>query len=400
MVFVRKVPTASGATAVQIAERIGDRDNVIEHVGSAHTEAELVALLEVARARLHPGQGELDLSLPAGPVGHGVITGKRCALLWQVLTGGYRELGFDAVGDDAFKQLVLARIIEPTSKADCVRVLDELGVEHASLRTMFRYVQRAAMTGGYRDTIAAACYAHAAPPLADLSLVLYDVTTLYFEAENEDDLRKVGYSKERRVDPQIVVGLLVDRAGFPLEIGCFEGNKAETTTIVPIMKAFAERHHGRRHGRGRRRRDAVGGEPDRARRGEAAVHRRVAGDQGADRPGVALPLARRRVHRRAGHRHRHPDAPRAATTARTTRRCAPNRSGTPTSTPGPGGRCGPYSAKRAARDSKTLTAQENRARAVVAGEKAARTPRFVKTSNGVHQPGRGRARPRPPLGRA
>ena len=60
------------------------------------------------------------------------------------------------------------------------------------------------------------------------------VTTLYFEAEKEDDLRKVGYSKERRVDPQVVVGLLVDRAGFPLQVGCWEGNKAETTTIIPV----------------------------------------------------------------------------------------------------------------------------------------------------------------------
>ena len=57
---------------------------------------------------------------------------------------------------------------------------------------------------------------------------------MYFEAEKEDGLRKVGYSKERRVDPQILVGLLVDRTGFPLEIACFEGNKAETTTIVPV----------------------------------------------------------------------------------------------------------------------------------------------------------------------
>src|SRR5699024_1030073 len=67
-------------------------------------------------------------------------------------------------------------------------------------------------------------------------------TTLYFEAEKEDGLRKVGYSKERRVDPQIVVGLLVDRTGFPLEIGCFEGNKAETTTILPIIEAFQASH--------------------------------------------------------------------------------------------------------------------------------------------------------------
>ncbi len=51
------------------------------------------------------------------------------------------------------------------------------------------------------------------------------MTTLYFEAEKEDDLRKVGYSKERRVDPQIVVGLLVDRHGFPLEIGGSSGSR-------------------------------------------------------------------------------------------------------------------------------------------------------------------------------
>jgi len=52
-------------------------------------------------------------------------------------------------------------------------------------------------------------------PAGVVSLVLYDTTTLHFEAEDEDDLRKVGYSKERRVDPQIVVGLLVDREGVP-----------------------------------------------------------------------------------------------------------------------------------------------------------------------------------------
>nr|WP_257878519.1 IS1634 family transposase [Schaalia turicensis] len=68
------------------------------------------------------------------------------------------------------------------------------------------------------------------------------MTTLYFEAEKEDDLRKAGYSKERRVDPQIVVGLLVDRHGFPLEVSCWEENKAETQTILPTVKAFQERH--------------------------------------------------------------------------------------------------------------------------------------------------------------
>ena len=85
------------------------------------------------------------------------------------------------------------------------------------------------------------------------------VTTLYFEAEREDDLRRVGYSKERRVDPQVIVGLLVDRHGFPLQVGCWEGSKAETTTIIPIVEAFQAAHGiedliivaGRRHALGR-----------------------------------------------------------------------------------------------------------------------------------------------------
>ncbi len=97
-----------------------------------------------------------------------------------------------------------------------------------SYKTVQRHLAKV-NTGKYREAIAGRCFTHASDQ-GTLSLLLYDVTTLYFEAENEDELRKVGYSKERRVDPQIVVGLLVDRTGFPLEIGCFEGNTAETTT--------------------------------------------------------------------------------------------------------------------------------------------------------------------------
>lgn len=65
---------------------------------------------------------------------------------------------------------------------------------------------------------------------------------MYFEIDDEDKLRKVGMSKERRVDPQIQVGLLVDRSGFPLEIHCFEGNTAETKTLIPVLTAFQDRH--------------------------------------------------------------------------------------------------------------------------------------------------------------
>ena len=112
MAFVRKVKTASGATAVQIAERVGGRDKVLHHLGSAHSDAELAALLSRARDRLHPGQGELDLSAGRVEPGHAVITGKRHTVLWQVLSGAYARLGFDVLDDAAFAQLVLARIID------------------------------------------------------------------------------------------------------------------------------------------------------------------------------------------------------------------------------------------------------------------------------------------------
>ncbi|MDP3951334.1 IS1634 family transposase [Microbacterium sp.] len=245
MVFVRRSPGRPGSTKVQIAERRGGRDVVVEHVGTARSDAELAVLMAAARQRLHEGQEAPDLEV-AGledegvPQRLGLITSKRSALLWQVLTEAYARLGFDCIGDETFAQLVLTRIIEPTSKADSVRVLSEIGVASASLRTMFRTLQRATQRD-YRAQIATACFSHAMTH-GDVSLVLYDVTTLYFEAEKEDELRKVGYSKERRVDPQIVVGLLVDGHGFPLEIGCFEGNKAETLTIIPIVKQFAARH--------------------------------------------------------------------------------------------------------------------------------------------------------------
>lgn len=128
---------------------------------------------------------------------------------------------------------MIARVVEPTSLLDAGRVLRDLGRSPASYATMKRTLGRAA-AGKYRDRIASWCFQHASTS-GDVSLVLYDVTTLYFEAEKEDELRKVGYSKERRVDPQIVVGLLVDRAGFPLEIGCFEGNKAECDTRSHVV---------------------------------------------------------------------------------------------------------------------------------------------------------------------
>jgi transposase len=72
--------------------------------------------------------------------------------------------------------------------------------------------------------------------------VLYDVSTLYFKTDTSDGFREPGFSKARRLEPQITIGLLTDAAGFPLMVNAFEGNKAETTTMLPTIRSFMTAH--------------------------------------------------------------------------------------------------------------------------------------------------------------
>jgi hypothetical protein len=240
--YVRTVKTSSGATAVQIvwSSRRGSRS--IEHLGSARDEAELAALKAAAAQRLAAGQAELDLGIAAQPGSAPLpITSSRAAHLWDALSRGYDVLGFDeaAGGDEVFRQLVCARIIEPTSKVDSLRVLDEAGVAGPSYPTLNRRLLVFAKPG-FRQALSKACAEHAA--LGPASLVLYDVSTLYFETDAGDGFREPGFSKERRLEPQITLGLLTDAAGFPLTVEAFEGNKIETHTMLPVINAFKAAH--------------------------------------------------------------------------------------------------------------------------------------------------------------
>jgi hypothetical protein len=411
VVWIRRVRTASGSTAVQIAESVDGRRRIVRHVGSAHDDAELGLLIEEARRLLaDDAQRELDLGItpkavkaemvppPAAalftdscsePASRQLVARpqvlKSCSgLLYDALAGVYASLGLDdAVGDDVFRDLVIARVVEPTSLLDVDRVLAELGRTAASLSTRKRTLRRAS-AGGYRDQIAAACFQHACAT-GDVSLVLYDVTTLYFEADKEDALRRVGYSKERRVDPQIVVGLLVDRLGFPLEIGCFEGNKAETLTIVPIVTAFQQRH--------------------------GITDMVVVADAGMlsstnlrelDEAGLRFIVGSRVTKAPRdlqSHFHWHGTL---FTDGQVIDTITPrDQRGTAAKSSDPKVKAEPvwnpkthtrswravwaYSTKRAVRDTKTLNLQEHKARAVVSGDKTARTPRFVKTRNGARE---------------
>jgi len=239
--YVRTVKTASGATAVQVvwSSRRGARE--IEHLGSAHDEEELEALKAAARQRLAAGQLELGLGLEPAGGGPLPITSSRMGHLADALEHAYRVLGFEdaAEGDEVFRELVLARIIEPASKIDSLRVLEEAGIPAASYRTVKRRLPVYAEES-WRQRLSAACATHA--KLGPASLVLYDVSTLYFETDQGDGFREPGFSKERRLEPQITIGLLTGQDGFPLMVSAFEGNKAETKTMLPVIRAFMAAH--------------------------------------------------------------------------------------------------------------------------------------------------------------
>lgn len=366
-----------------VAKEHGVR-RIVEHLGSAHDEAGLAVLVRAGRDRITAlsGQAALDLeSLGAGAcVAGAVVDSKRCALLWDALSGAYERLGLgEAVGgDEGFKQMALARCVEPTSKEQVPRVIGELGVRPVAGRSLFRSLARC-VERDWRAGIAAACLSRVTGG-GDLSLCLYDVTTLYFEADKEDDLRRVGYSKERRVDPQIIVGLLVDRGGFPLRIGCWEGDRAETTTIVPVVREFV--------------------------RSAGIEHLVVVADAGMlsaanlaalDEAGVGFIVGSRMTRAPvdlAAHFRFHGDVLADGQiidtiTPRRGGRCAERDENLrdepvwdPATHPGSWRAVWVYSAKRFARDSKTLTARESRARAVVAGRRRPRGTRFVTTHRG------------------
>jgi hypothetical protein len=174
------VRNASGATGVQIvwSSRRGSRR--LEHLGSAHDEGEVAALRRVGEERIAAGQQALDLGLdPAAGTGPLQVVAWRAGHLWGALARAYDTLGFTEATD-----------------------ADEV----------FR------------------------------ALVLYDVSTLYFEIDQGDGFREPGFSKERRLEPQITIGLLADAVGFPLRVEAFEGNKTETATMLPRLRRFMAAH--------------------------------------------------------------------------------------------------------------------------------------------------------------
>ena len=241
-VHIRKIKNNNGTTFVQIEQRSGNKRLGLKHIGTAHNENELDLLCVLAYEKMHERQMSFDFIAKSDwPRSESEATLEKAysELLWDTLKGVYASLGFDCLDDDTFCQLVLARIIEPSSKLDTIRILENLGLDAPSYSTIKRGL-KCIVDDNYRDKVSNICFGHCHP--SSLTLVLYDVTTLYFETDEEDEYRIPGYSKERRLEPQITVGLLVNAEGYPLEVQSFEGNKGEVKTIIPVLESFRQKH--------------------------------------------------------------------------------------------------------------------------------------------------------------
>jgi hypothetical protein len=238
--YARTVKTKSGATAVQVvwSSRRGSRE--IEHIGSAHDDAELEALKAAAGQRIAAGQTELDLGLgDSGAAGPLPVTSSRMGCLLDALDRGYRVLGLDeaAGGDGVFRQLVLARIIEPASKIDSLRVLEEAGEAPPSYATLKRRLPAYAQKE-WQQRLSAACAAHARLGQPRALRRLHPL----LRGSRGRRVPRTGVSKERRLEPQITIGLLTGQDGFPLMLSAFEGNRAETKTMLPVIEKFMAAH--------------------------------------------------------------------------------------------------------------------------------------------------------------
>lgn len=250
MYRIRKTKTASGATAIQVAQYTNRRLVVAAHIGSGHTDEELKILRQLASDWIEKATKQKTLfarptdrppSLGLALVDKCEYVGIRYGFVYEVLHKLLARFGFTAFGNKLLNDLVIIRIIEPVSKLQSLdRLKEYFGISHR--RQMFyEVVPRLLKLKNKVERLAVKLAA--AEFNFNFSLVFYDVTTLYFESFASDDLRKPGFSKDNKANqPQITIGLVVSEDGFPVAYEIFAGNKFEGHTLIPVIEDFKAKH--------------------------------------------------------------------------------------------------------------------------------------------------------------
>jgi Transposase len=246
-VFIREKKNKSGSVSIQILEKRNRKNHLIKTIGSSKDPLEISRLKLEAKAYLSNRQGQL--TLPIGAQEEASWFKEMLSHIDQVKLIGpelllgkfYDEIGFDQIKESLFRHLVISRIIYPSSKLKTVRYLREYNGQDYDVQKVYRYLDK--LNRGQKEEIEQISYEHTLKVLkGNMSVVFYDVTTIYFEAEREDELRQTGFSKEgKHQHPQILLGLLVSIDGYPLAYEIFAGKKYEGHTMLPVVESFKKR---------------------------------------------------------------------------------------------------------------------------------------------------------------
>jgi transposase len=246
--FVRKKPNKSGLISVQIIDKSSGNYKVVKTIGSSSDSDQLLLLVKKAKLEIDniTKQGRLlfEKSEEVEFIDTFVNQIESLSLVGPELLLGkiFDEIGFNLIEDELFRHLVITRLVYPVSKLKTTDYLFKYKGIQMSVYSIYRYLDK--LHKHQIKRVQDISLAHTLKLFNNhLSVVFYDVTTLYFEASDEDDLRKTGFSKDgKHQQPQIVLGLLVSAGGYPLDYDIFEGNKYEGDTLMPILKHFQTKH--------------------------------------------------------------------------------------------------------------------------------------------------------------
>lgn len=248
--FVRKKRNASGSISVQILEKIDRKNKLIQTVGSSKDSHEIEILYQEA-LKLIPQltkQPVLDLfqnedkenivdSFVKNLTNNSIV----CIGPELIIARLFDSIGFSSiVEDELLKHLVVTRIISPGSKLKVVQYLKRYRNIDVDIMKIYRFMDKFHLK--YKDKIEQIAFEHTKKVLGAITVLFYDVTTLYFESEDEDDLRRIGFSKDGKFQsPQIMLGLLVGEQGYPIGYDIYEGNSYEGNTFIPILQKFEKK---------------------------------------------------------------------------------------------------------------------------------------------------------------
>ena len=246
--FVRQKKNSSGVISVQVIDKSTGKYKVKKTIGSSADPEEINQLIKAAELFIKQQKGQLDLDFVLGDddIYYNSVYDniQQVQLLGPEIVLGriFNDIGFNKVNDDFFRHLVLARLVYPVSKLKTIDYLQKYKGLTLSVSELYRYLDK--LHELQIKEVQKISYDHTLKVLGGhLSIVFYDVTTLYFEAADEDDLRRTGFSKDgKHQQPQIVLGLLVSQEGYPLDYEIFEGNKFEGHTMLPVIEAFTKKY--------------------------------------------------------------------------------------------------------------------------------------------------------------